>query len=390
MNWLSASTTVLLLLSAAAASTSQHVSFQAVQFTTTADIEQIKGLDPTKATLDSSSAASLLIDHFLGDISKDGSKYCIVHLLRWSDTSTVAKPVIQAQHFYLYRSGSGGWSEKRDWSQEDFTANQRIYGAKHVSFLFVHFNAASMNANYLPDYDFTITRKTPANVAHVYALLSAFTGGATATAGTGKQARVTKAVAEVVWGGGSLSLQYMPSDVLIKSTFRTGSDVLDANLSQTDQKLADDITFDDEGPYYWDVGFVVPARKISDIKLDATSGVATPAQVSGTNVFAVLDGYIKPIDVKGSGFNFIPHPLGGVAFAKQPLHKILVGGAWGPQAAELYMGAVFVKQPELSSNDSCSKPSGSSLTNKSHYCAQFTIGLNLSVSAIASKLGAPK
>src|ERR1700685_1791814 len=97
MNWLSASTTVLLLLSTAAASTSQHASFQAVQFTTAADIEQIKGLDPTKATLDGPSAASLLIDHLLGHISQDGHKYCIVHLLRWSDTSTVAKPVIQAQ-----------------------------------------------------------------------------------------------------------------------------------------------------------------------------------------------------------------------------------------------------------------------------------------------------
>jgi hypothetical protein len=195
---------------------------------------------------------------------------------------------------------------------------------------------------------------------------------------------------DTIWGGGALDLQYLPSDIVIKSTFRTGSSELDASLSQTDQKLADDITYDNEGTYYWDVGFAIPVRRISEIKLDSTSGVATPAQVDSTNVFAVFDGYFKPIDVKGSGFTQIPHPIAGVAFAKQPLNKILVGGAWGPHAAELYMGALFVKQPEMSGSSSCSKPTGSTLTGNSHYCTQFTIGINVPVSAIASKLGAPK
>jgi hypothetical protein len=94
--------------------------------------------------------------------------------------------------------------------------------------------------------------------------------------------------------------------------------------------------------------------------------------------------------VKGSRFTAIPHPIAGVAFAKQPLHKILVGGAWGPKASEIYAGVLFVKQPNFSGSNSCSKPIGTSFTGDGHWCTQFSVGINLSISAIASKIGAPK
>jgi hypothetical protein len=37
-----------------------------------------------------------------------------------------------------------------------------------------------------------------------------------------------------------------------------------------DHKPTDDVTFDNEGPYWWDVGFAVPVKKISELKLDST------------------------------------------------------------------------------------------------------------------------
>jgi hypothetical protein len=271
---------------------------------------------------------------------------------------------------------------------------------KQVYVLYVHLNDVAGNlvnkttAAYVPTYDFTVTKKTPANVAHLYALLAAYTGGITANSPAGSKGAFNKEQKDntpySAWGGGTLNLQYRPSDILIKSSFQPKTDDPNSKPDDSGQKLADDITFDNEGPYWWDVGFAVPVKKISELKLDSTAGTATPAKVNGENVFSVFDFYLRPVDVKGSGFMAIPHPIAGVAFAKQPLHKILVGGAWGPKASEIYVGAMFVKQPNLSGSNSCSAPSGTSFTGGGHWCTQFSVGINLSVSAIASKLGAPK
>jgi hypothetical protein len=405
---------VLSLCFTAAAATTQHEVFNNHVPFKSGDVTVTKGLDADKATLSNPSAAREFINRMraeqLGDTyqaqegkaaacpkgsekeaaktkrqkedpaslpSADGCNpdtYVLIHLTRWSDSSTASKPKVEAEHWYLYRDNETG-----KWSQEDFTTAKRLLGVTRVYVLYVHFNADKVGT-YIPDYDLTITKKTPANVTHLYALLQAYAGGANVTNVSTKGPEPNP---DAVWGGGILNVQYRPSDILIKSSFKV-------KIDDPDQKLADDITFDNEGPYYWDVGFAIPVRKISELKLDTTSGTATPAKVNSENVFAVLDGYLRPVDVKGSAFNAIPHPIAGVAFAKQPLSKILIGGAWGPKASELYMGAMFVKQPGLSANSSCSNPSGTSLTGKSHYCAQFTIGINLSVSAIASKLGAPK
>lgn len=427
---------VFLALASSCFATSQHEVFtNAVPFYSDSkdqeypSIKDVRGLHLDTATLDNPSAARDLVmkmravqeksnkascplspdeDKQTGKSKRDpyclplvdgqhSDNYVLIHLLRWAGTpdKPTDKPKVEADHWYLYRDVTVG-----NWSQEDFTNAKRLMGVKRLYVLLVQLNAKvtglapNYTVAYTPNYDFTVTKKTPANVGHLYALLQAYAGGASAGQGAGQplSGKALEALGkpsippppDAVWSGGVINLQYRPSDILIKSTFRP-------NPGDTDQKLADDITFDNEGAYYWDVGFAIPVRKISELKLDTTSGTATPAKVNSQNVFAVLDGYpFKPVDVKGSGFNAIPHPIAGVAFAKQPLSKILIGGAWGPKASELYLGAMFVKQPELSGSSSCSNPSGTSLTGKSHYCAQFTIGINLSVSAIASKLGAPK
>jgi len=406
---------ILLLVSSWVSATSQHEAFtNAVPFSSD-HLRAINGLHQDSATLDNPTAAMGLIQQMreiqggnscpltpnetkqkrkrdtycLPQLDgKHPNNYVLIHLVRWENAATADKPKIHADHWYLYRD-----TAPKDWSQEDFTSGKRLQGVTKTYVLYVHFKGKQTGADgkpldpaafvpgaYIPNYDLTITKKTPANVAHLYALLQAFAGGANATNASSKGPEPNP---DAVWGGGILNIQYRPSDILIKSTFKV-------TIDQSDQKLADDITFDNEGPYYWDVGFAVPVRKISELKLDTTSGTATPAKVNSQNVFAVLDGYFRPVDVKSGGFTAIPHPIAGVAFAKQPLSKILVGGAWGPKASELYLGAMFVKQPELSGSTSCSNPSGSSLTGKSHYCTQFTIGINLSVSAIAKSLGAPK
>lgn len=376
---------VLALCSTVAAATQHEVFTNRVSFSG-ASLEDVKGLHTDTATLDNPAAAKDFINKIRAisggptDIPKAvGSQpdtYVLIHLLRWSDSSTPAKPKVEANHWYLYRDVSIG-----KWSQEDFTSAKRLLGVKQVYVLYVHLNSGKAG-DYTPNYDFTISKKTPANVAHLYALLQAYTGGTAATPSSAVKALVEDS-SQAVWGGGMLNLQYRPSDILIKSTFKPSS-------GDSDPNLADDITFDNEGPYWWDVGFAVPVKKISELKLDSTSGTATPAKVNSENVFSVFDFYFKPVDVKGNGFMAIPHPIAGVAFAKQPLHKILVAGAWGPKASEIYVGAMFVKQPNLSGSNSCAHLGGTSFTGGGHFCTQFTVGINLSVSAIASKLGAPK
>jgi hypothetical protein len=317
--------------------------------------------------------------------------YVLIHLLKWASTTPPGGALkVQADHWYLYRDVPDG-----QWSQEAFTSTKRLMGVNRLYVLLLHVNPRISGTperyvvGYTPNYDFTITKKTPSNVAHLYALLQAYTGGASVAQGSGQTLKASAKPEEApplpdaIWGGGVLNLQYRPSDILIKSTYTPSS-------SDSDPNLADDITFDNEGPYWWDVGFAVPVKKISDLKLDSTSGTATPAKVNTQNVFSVFDFYLKPVDVKGSSFMAYPHPIAGVAFAKQPLHKILVGGAWGPKTSEIYVGAVFVKQPSLSGSNSCSNPTGTSFTGSGHWCTQLSVGINLSVSAIASKLSAPK
>jgi hypothetical protein len=361
---------------------SQHIVFSTYSVADDA-ASTTAGVNPGTATIDNPQAAAVLVKSLIkippAAVPQPGD-YFIIHLLRWSDDSSPTAPKVAANNWYLYRAKLDGWS------QEDFTTNKRIYGAHQVFFYFIHFNISKMGAApaaYNPSYDFTVTRKTPANLMHLYALLSAFTGGSTASP-TAKPAVAAKAAENVYWGGGSIKLQYVPSDILIKSSWAS------AAVGVQSVKMADDITYDNEGLYHWDVGFAVPVKKISQLKLDSTSGTATPASTSSTDVFAVLDGYIKPIDVKGSGANWIPHPIAGVIFAKSPLSKILVGAALGPHSSELYLGAVFVKQPFLNGSNSCSQPTGTSLSGGAHYCAQFTVGINVPISSLSSKLGTPK
>jgi len=243
--------------------------------------------------------------------------YVLIHLMRWTDASTQEKPAVQSDHWYLYRDLADG-----KWSQEDFTTAKRILGATNIYVLIVHFNASKLftagHVSYQLDYDFTITKKAPANVAHLYSLLQTFAGGAQSETKPAAPGALPPAY-DAVWSGGVLRIQYHPSDILIKSSYTPSEDTASA-------KLGDDISFDNEGLYYWDVTFAIPVKKIGEIKLDTTSGTATPSTVNSQNVFAILDGYAPPVDVKASGFNKVPHPIGGVAFAKRPLSKILIVG----------------------------------------------------------------
>ena len=270
---------------------------------------------------------------------------------------------IQSQNWYLFRRNTKGWS------QEDFTTRHHIPGAKQVYIAFVHLNKQH---DYEPRYVIDVTKKLPTNIAHLLSLINAFSGGATPTTSAALAAPEPDR-----WGGALLNLKYVPSTLKITASQQTGNMALETPLG--------DSTFDNEGAMYWDVSIAIPVRSISSVKLDTSTGSVTPVKAGDQTVFAAIAGYLPGLDPSRSIFRKIPHPLAGVGFAKQPLHRVLLGAGWGPSFSELYLGALWVKQPVGTAG--CGTVPATGTTNPPNkFCAQFTIGVNLQVSSILDQI----
>jgi hypothetical protein len=337
-------------------------------------------------TIDSISNAGTLCDK-LATITEGhvvtGVTPCLIQVIRWSEPDPTSHlQSVQPQHWYVYSDPKNSW--------EDFTSRNRLMGVQEAYLFYIHINRASGTVNdYTPHYKVVITKKVSVNVQHLFQLLQAFSGGATkAIPGPGAEASP-----DAEFGGGHIDIQFRPSDIVVTSeAFRSASN--NTTPPSAPLKLADDITFDNEGKYYFDFSLAVPVRRISEIKYDSTGGTFTPANFGSTNVFAMVDLFLPAADVKSSNWTVYPHPVVGFAFAKQPLSKILVAGAWGPHFAEIFIGATFVKQPRTAAGSNSCTNSGTATATPTpfgyHYCAEFSIGLNLPVTGFVSKLSAPK
>jgi hypothetical protein len=266
--------------------------------------------------------------------------------------------------------------------------------------------------NYYVSYTVDVKRKISANVQHLFALLGA-EGlknadqiapdwpsiatpsdksellGQSSKYAPGKSTSCWKP--DAVFGGGVVDVAYRPSDISIANSLKTGAgghEVVVA-IDKTPYVI------DNEGRYFIDFSVPITVKNLSAIQYQATGNTFSPVSTNSLNAFLAVDGYFPANDVKSQNWTRYPHPLAGVAFAKQPLSKILLAGAWGPSFSELYIGVAWVKQPRVAQgSNSCSASTGSPATTPNsfgtHYCAQFSIGLNLSVTSIANKLGAPK
>jgi len=196
--------------------------------------------------------------------------------------------------------------------------------------------------------------------------------------------------ADAMFGGGIVDVAYQPSDMTFTASLITGegSDMSTVDLGQNKTYVVDN-----EGRYWIDFSVPLTLKKISEVQYQNTNGAFSPVNVDSANAFMAVDLFWPRVDVKTNNWTKWPHPLAGVAFAKQPLSKILLAGAWGPYFSELYAGVAFVKQPMVGGSSSCSASAATSTSTAStgyHYCAKFSIGLNLTVTGIASKLGSPK
>jgi len=316
----------------------------------------------------------------------DKDFHCIIHVLRWNDIAPAdgvnddgtpkTAQTVAAQNWYVYNDGSAkGMRSDRVWSQEDLATANRLYGVKKVWLLYVHLNKEPQVA-YTAFYDFNITKKTPANVANVLALAKVF-------------ASTTQAAANAptnFWGGSMVDTHYVPSDVTVTASI--ANDPAAGPLVALDKPKK----YDNEGLYWWDVSVGVPIRRIKELQFDTTNNTVTSKEVDKQNIFALFNLYLPPKDIKGTGFSWIPHFVGGVAIAKQPLKKFMLGAGFGPHFANLYVGALFTeeKKPATLTEGSTATPGQLNADIRKRFKPQFTFGINIPVRAVLATMDKDK
>jgi len=328
------------------------------------------------------------------NFASDKGFHCIVHVVRWKDPEGAAEQTVDKQNWYVYNNGRAkGFS--RTWSQEDFATENRIFGVSKVWLLYVHLNKLTTR-NYLARYEFDITKKTPANLENLFAVAGLFKT---------LRGEATAAPFEDIWGGGAVDIRYVPSNVTVTAKFVPLREVDVAALrnretGELDQRALDTIeqatrnvepkvldkpkVFDNEGLYWWDVSVGVPIRRISQLEFQNTGNTVTAKEVNKQNIFALLNLYPYPVDVKRQAFTWIPHFVGGVAIAKQPQNQILLGAGFGPRFANFYFGGLLVKEQQTTTLKEGDMATDDALAAdvKKRYKAKFTFGLNLPVRGI--------
>lgn len=293
---------------------------------------------------------------------KDKDFYCIIHVVSLADPAgnpPATTQTVRAQNWYLYHKGK--------LTRADSDTMPRLYGAKEVTLLYLHLNKKTP---YEPLYEVDIVKKTPAYLQNLLGLAGLFNSGGVAAGST---------AADETWAAYTFTVEHRPSDITIQPNMTIPAGVVE---------LGDAQKFDNEGKYFVDFSVGVPVRKISQLSFESTNGLVTAKEVDETNIMAFVNLHPRPIDVKSTGYNKVPHFVGGVAIGKKPLDKIFVGAGFGPVVANFYVGALFVKQDQLTTLDpgDPATPAQVGSNVRRRYKTQVGFGLNLPVGAIVEKL----
>jgi hypothetical protein len=221
------------------------------------------------------SGAAQLIRETIGIEPRDLT--FLIHVARFSDGGEIVK-----QNWYVFRSGV--------WTDAQFSSANRIYGRGQVWFLYIQLNARSGAST---TYVIETKKKAPAYFEHLQQAAGLF----------GVSLNETVGESQNIWNAKLLTIPYLPSDVVITPSFGGGA------------------TFDDEGLSWLDFSAAVPLTK-----------------TNSPGMFAVVDLYFRPTDIKGLGFGNWPHAVEGVWVGSQPLKHVLVGVGWGPMYGGVVMG----------------------------------------------------
>lgn len=284
---------------------------------------------------------------------------------------------IANQNWYVYQANHD--------SDEDITIRKRIFGARRMWLVYLHFNIDTAGGlAYDVAYDAAVKSKTPAYLNHLTDLLGLFQGAADAMGGAPPVADLTTR-----WGAHCFTADSIPSDVTFTPRYsllaNTPVPPAALNYGSVGTALAGATaeTFDNEGLYRFDFSVGVPLKKIRDVQYVSASGMLAPADVGQQNIFALVNYYFQPVDIKRSGFSWVPHAVAGVKIGSQPLKRAIVGVGYGPALANLYFGLVL-NSTNVPAGTACGAtlgqiPDGAKLKRRT--CAEFGWGLNISVGA---------
>ena len=217
-------------------------------------------------------------------------------------------------------------------------------------------NDLSSSGNAPPlTYKVTVTKQQATNVADLMALLSIVSPAAALTASSND------------WIGCDVVSVEKTSTIKIDTAYNEDG-VTPLKASQT---------FTNEANSHWDVSFALPIKKASALQYSSTSNTVTASKINKSDLFAVADFYPIPVNLSATNASLIPAFFGGVAMNSQPLHSLIFGASVGIRLAQVYAGALLVKQQNLNGLSAGSSASPSQVASASSYSykPQFTVGI---------------
>ncbi|MGC2727793.1 MAG: hypothetical protein WA254_01250, partial [Candidatus Sulfotelmatobacter sp.] len=304
-----------------------------------------------------------------------GSTYTLINVIHL--TGANGSQIVKSNNWYVY-SKDKTWSNGfvGGWHLSDFDGATRLYGASKIFLLSIVLNDVTPGTPAI-NYTVTVTKATPTNVSDVYQLLGMVFPAAGAP-NAGLQASATPNW----WACSVVPIAYKTSAIKIDTSYTAGGG----------SPFTASQTFTNEAKQRWDVSFALPIKKASALQYSSTANTVTASQINKQNLFAVIDFYPVPVNLSATSTSFMPSFFGGVAMDSQPLHSLLFGAAVGVHLAQIYVGALLIKEQQLNGLSTGSSASQGQVTSATKYAfnPSFSIGIKISVSAAVSALSSTK
>jgi hypothetical protein len=305
----------------------------------------------------------------------DSSTYTLINVVNL--TGANGSQTVKSNNWYIY-SKDKTWSKGfiGGWHISDFDGATRLYGASKIFLLSIVLNDVTPGTPAI-SYTVTTTKATATNVSDVYQLLGMVFPAAGAP-NAGLQASETPNW----WACSLVPVAYKTSTIKIDTSYTAGGG----------SPFTASQTFTNEAKQRWDVSFALPIKKASALQYSSTANTVTASQINKQNLFAVIDFYPVPVNLSATSASFVPSFFGGVAMNSQPLHSLLFGASVGVHLAQIYVGALLIKQQQLNGLSTGNSATPGQVASATRYVfnPSFSIGIKISVSAAVSALSSTK
>lgn len=214
-------------------------------------------------------------------------------------------------------------------------------------------------------YRVEVTKKLPSQIQDLFELLSPH--------GLAK-ARDVPLEPVALWGGRSMGIASVPSDVKVTPSVTTGGKTT----------ALESRTYDNEGRYYWDISAAVPLRSIKETTYDSSAGSFTPKNVDRQTLYAVFNVFPFAVDTKGTNYRwFTPALLVGLGITDKPLDRLLFAGAIGLNKVQFFWGCSVTRKQFPG-------PAGNPQAITFAYRSHSIFGLNVPIRQVLKTLKAAK